>query len=97
MTLDDPARFNPLHGNPLRTRADVERALRDSFAPLRPYFSEGGARVRLSATAAHFDRAAADLEGFARPLWGLAPLAAGGAKLDCWDLYRRGLANGCDP
>lgn len=97
MTVDDPARFNPLYGNPLRTRADVERALRDSFAPLRPYFSEGGARVRLSATAAHFDRAAAELEGFARPLWGLAPLAAGGAELDCWDLYRRGLANGCDP
>ncbi len=97
MSADDPARFNPLHGNPLRTRADVERALRDSFAPLRPYFSAGGARVRLSGAAAHFDRAAADLEGFARPLWGLAPLAAGGAKLDCWELYRRGLANGTDP
>ena len=62
-----------------------------------PYFSAGGARVRLSGTAAHFDRAAADLEGFARPLWGLAPLAAGGAKLDCWELYRTGLAHGTDP
>jgi hypothetical protein len=97
MTVEDPARWNPLHGNPLKTRADVERALRDSFAPLRPFFSEGGARVRLSGAAAHFDRAAADLEGFARPLWGLAPLAAGGSELDCWDTYRRGLANGMDP
>jgi hypothetical protein len=97
MTVEDPARWNPLYGNALETRADVERALRDSFAPLRPFFSGGGARVRLSGTAAHFDRAAADLEGFARPLWGLAPLAAGGAKLDCWELYRRGLANGMDP
>ncbi len=97
MTVADPRRFNPLHGNPLRTRADVERALRDCFAPLRPHFSEGGARVRLSGAAAHFDRAAADLEGFARPLWGLAPAAAGGLDFDCWDLYRRGLAHGTDP
>jgi len=93
----DPVTANPLHGNPLRTRADVEKALRDLFDPLLPYFSEGGARVRLDAAAAHFDRAAADLEGFARPLWGLVPLAAGGGSFDHWELYRRGLANGTDP
>lgn len=97
MSPIDPARFNPMWGNPLRTRADVERALRDSFAPLLPFFSEGGARVRLNGAAAHFDRAAADLEGFARPLWGLIPLAIGGGSFAHWDLYRRGLANGCDP
>ena len=93
----DPARFNPMWGNPLRTRADVEMALRDSFRPLLPHFSEGGARVRLNGAAAHFDRAAADLEGFARPLWGLIPLAVGGGHFEHWDLYRRGLANGMDP
>ncbi|MBN9305740.1 MAG: hypothetical protein BGO82_02090 [Devosia sp. 67-54] len=84
-------------GNPLRSRADVEAALRASFAPLLPLFSPGGARVRLSGAAAHFDRAAADLEGFARPLWGLVPLAAGGGQFAHWELYRRGLANGTDP
>ncbi|MEO8759029.1 MAG: DUF2264 domain-containing protein [Devosia sp.] len=84
-------------GNPLETRADVETALRRSFAPLLPFFSPGGARVRLNGAAAHFDRAASDLEGFARPLWGLVPLAAGGGTFDHWDLYRRGLANGTDP
>jgi len=93
----DPASANPLHGNPLLTRADVEKGLRDLFEPLLPYFSAGGARVRLDGAAAHFDRAAADLEGFARPLWGLTPLAAGGAEFDHWDLYRQGLANGTDP
>lgn len=93
----DPAAANPLHGNPLRDRADVERALRDLFAPLRRHFSPGGARVRLNAAAATFDRAAAHLEGFARPLWGLAPLAAGGGELPDWDVFRRGLANGSDP
>ena len=93
----DPLISNPLAGNPLDDRADVERALRALFQPLLPYFSEGRARVRLSAGAAHFDRAAADLEGFARPLWGLAPLAAGGAEFAHWGVYREGLANGTDP
>jgi hypothetical protein len=93
----DPATANPLYGNPLKTRGDVEKGLRDLFNPLLPYFSEGGARVRLSGAAAHFDRAAADLEGFARPLWGLTPWAAGGGGFAHWDLYRRGLANGTDP
>ncbi|ODT65115.1 MAG: hypothetical protein ABS75_32780 [Pelagibacterium sp. SCN 63-23] len=93
----DPASANPLFGNPLKSRADVEKGLRDLFAPLLPYFSEGGARVRLDGVGAHFDRAAADLEGFARPLWGLTPLAAGGADFDHWELYRQGLANGTDP
>jgi len=93
----DPVSANPLHGNPLQTRADVEKGLRDLFTPLLPYFSAGGARVRLDGAAAHFDRAAADLEGFARPLWGLTPLAAGGGDFEHWELYRQGLANGTDP
>ena len=93
----DPATANPLFGNPLQSRADVEKGLRDLFDPLLPYFSHGGARVRLDGAGAHFDRAAADLEGFARPLWGLTPLAAGGADFAHWELYRQGLANGTDP
>ncbi|MCZ7447954.1 DUF2264 domain-containing protein [Agrobacterium rhizogenes] len=94
---DPMTRFNPLHGNPLKTRADVRRALDDSFAPLLPYFSPGGARVTLSGTAAHFDRAAADLEGFARPLWGIAPLALSGDSFEHWPLLAKGIANGTDP
>ncbi|MFN6935312.1 MAG: DUF2264 domain-containing protein [Tsuneonella sp.] len=93
----DPAQANPLHANPLLCRDDLAQAVLDLFEPLLPYFSSGGARVRLSATGAHFDRAAADMEGFARPLWGLVPLAAGGYDFAHWGLYRRGLANGTDP
>ncbi|WP_418138173.1 DUF2264 domain-containing protein [Agrobacterium sp. El2ro-1b] len=96
-TRSDMARFNPLHGNPLKSRVDVRRALDDSFAPLLPYFSPGGARVTLSGTAAHFDRAAADLEGFARPLWGIAPLALSGDSFEHWPLLAKGIANGTDP
>lgn len=87
----------PFAGNRFQTRADVARAVRDLFAPLVPHFSPSGARVPLSAGAAHFDRAAAELEGFARPLWGIVPLTAGGGAFEHWALYRQGLTNGTDP
>jgi len=93
----DPASANPLANNPLRTREDMSRALRDLFDPLLPYFSAGNARVRLDGAAAHFDRAAADLEGFARPLWGLAPFGAGGGDFAEWHRFAEGIANGTDP
>ena len=89
--------FNPLADNELRTRSDVQAAVRALAAPLKPYFSPAGARVRIGSTAAHFDQHAAELEGFARPLWGLVPLAAGGGDFADWDLYRRGLTNGSNP
>ncbi|NGO52804.1 DUF2264 domain-containing protein [Allomesorhizobium camelthorni] len=88
---------NPLAGNQFRTRADVQRAVGALFSPLLPHFSASAARVRLSAAAAHFDQAAAELEGFARPLWGIAPLVAGGGDFEHWARYREGLSNGTDP
>lgn len=97
MTTSDPVRFNPLWGNPLKTRDDVRKAMSDCFAPLLPYFSEGGARVPLGGGSAHYDQAAADLEGFARPLWGIVPFVLGGGEFAHWDLYRNGLANGTNP
>ena len=93
----DPASSNPLAGNKLANLDDMRRALIDLFDPLLPYFSQGNVRVRIDAAGAHFDRAAADLEGFARPLWGLAPLGAGSGDFRHWDRYAEGLANGVDP
>ncbi len=95
--IPDPASANPLAANLMQTRTDMQRALIDLFNPLLPHFSTGHARVRLDAAAGHFDRAAADLEGFARPLWGLAPLGAGGGTFAHWDRYAQGVANGTDP
>ncbi|CAG0937390.1 hypothetical protein TFLX_06319 [Thermoflexales bacterium] len=90
--------MNPLLAdNHLHTRADLQAAVRDLFRLLKSHFSPGAARVHLGDTAALYDNHAAELEGFARPLWGLAPLAAGGGAFDDWELYRRGLTNGCDP
>ncbi|KAL1984895.1 hypothetical protein VTN96DRAFT_8554 [Rasamsonia emersonii] len=92
-----PSKLNPLAGNPLRTRDDVIVAVHSLFNPLLPAFSPGKARVQLDASGSTWDRAACDLEGFARPLFGLAPLAAGGSQFDHWELYRTGLKNGTDP
>jgi hypothetical protein len=39
--------LNPLASNPLLTRANMQTAVRDLFAPLQPHFSQGAARVRL--------------------------------------------------
>ena len=89
--------INPFVDNPLITRADLQKAAQDLFTPLKPHFSPGAARVRLGFTGAHFDDHAAELEGFARPLWGLVPLAVGGGAFADWSLYRHGLANGTNP
>ncbi|MFI6299744.1 DUF2264 domain-containing protein [Nonomuraea sp. NPDC050790] len=78
-------------------REHLQTWTRELVSPLIPYYSPGGARVRLGVNAALHDDAAAELESFARPLWGLAPLAAGGGRFDHWDLVRRGLASGTDP
>ena len=93
----EEAGANPLAGNPLRTRDDVARAARDCYEPLLAHLSPAGARVRLGSTGTSFDPVAADLEGFARPLWGLAPLRAGGGRFGHWDRIRAGLVAGTDP
>lgn len=93
----DDRLFRPWAHNPLKTRADVMQALKDLAQPVEKYRSMGGARIRLDSSAAHFEQASADLEGYSRLLWGLAPAQVGGADWIDWAPIARGLANGCDP
>lgn len=88
---------NPMAGNPFHTREDAQRAVVNLTTPLISAFSPGKARVHLGSTGATFDTAAAHLEGLARPLWGLAPLLAGGGRFDGVDAFVIGLSNGADP
>ncbi len=83
--------------NPLRTRSDLAKLTRDLIQPLLPHFSPGGARVELAANRASYGDPASLLEGYSRPLWGLAPLAAGGGRFEHWKRWRQGLVNGTDP
>ncbi|WP_176085415.1 DUF2264 domain-containing protein [Martelella sp. HB161492] len=88
---------NPMNGNPLKIRDDMAVAVSRLFAPLKDHFSTGNARIELSAGAAHYDDGATAMEAFVRPLWGMAPLVAGGYAFDEAWRYVEGLANGMDP
>ena len=93
----DRVRANPLALGPLLTRDDVARAVVDLYEPLRPYVSPGGARVRLGSFASVFEQSTAELEGFARPLYGIVPLTVGGYDFAHWDRVVDGLDAGTDP
>ncbi|XID90727.1 DUF2264 domain-containing protein [Paenibacillaceae bacterium WGS1546] len=82
---------------PLGTREEMRKALRRLLAPLAPYYSVGGARLRLGGSGAGHSASVAELEGFSRVLWGLAPLLAGGGDDPLWDIVLRGIVSGTDP
>ncbi|WP_327291689.1 DUF2264 domain-containing protein [Streptomyces sp. NBC_01198] len=84
-------------GEHASAREEMRAYATELAGALVPYASKDGARIRLGVNIAHHDDTAADLEGYARPLWGLAPLAAGGGDFAHWDLWARGLAAGTDP
>ena len=85
--------------NPLRTRTDVEQAALELLKPLVPLLSPGCARIHAGDTGAVYPPAIAEMEAFARPLWAIIPLLAGGstAVLPIWKLWKQGIANGTDP
>ena len=89
--------YPPFVQNPLRSRVDVQRAMLDLWHPLRPHFRRDGPAVSLGDTEADYGPPARMAEAFLRPLWGLAPLLAGGGEVPDWDVFPRGLAAGCDP
>jgi hypothetical protein len=89
--------FTSLSTSALTTRADFAAACTSLLAPLLPFFSPARTRVKLGATATRYDETGAQLEGFTRPLWGLAPLLAGGFDFDGWEHWLEGLRNGTNP
>lgn len=56
---------NCVRENPLRTRADVERAAVQLIEPLIPLLSEGRARLHLGDTGAVYPPEIAEMEAFA--------------------------------
>lgn len=92
----------PLTGfsdNPFKTRADYLRAASALVRPLIQYRSPLAARIKLpSSNGAGFSETAAQLEGFARPLWAIPHLLQSCAVPDP-ELRRwiEGLKAGTDP
>jgi hypothetical protein len=90
-------RENGFPGNPFRDRSDVIAGLKGLLDPLAPHTSPGGALITLGSSGTHYDLRACQLEAFARPLWGLVSLLAGGEKYERTETWMRGLASGTDP
>ncbi|KAI0812797.1 hypothetical protein BC629DRAFT_1580038 [Irpex lacteus] len=88
---------SPFKSNPVETRDDLARFLVGLLDPLAAHTSPGGARIHLGYTGTHFDETAAHLEGFSRPIWGLASLLAGGGKYEGVDRWVQGFTNGTNP
>jgi hypothetical protein len=89
--------------NPFKTYSDFKPASIALLRALKPYQSCHGARIKLPlSTGTHFDDVAAQLEGFARPLWAVGALMHSNAVSpdeykELLEPYARGLANGTDP
>lgn len=90
-------RDNGFVGNGFETRQDVVTGLKGLLDPLAPHTSPGGALITLGSSGTHYDLRACQLEAFARPLWGLVSLLAGGETYERTETWMRGLASGTDP
>ncbi|KAF5349109.1 hypothetical protein D9756_009450 [Leucocoprinus leucothites] len=86
----------PFSSNPLQTKSDLQQFLTSLLDPLASHTSPGGARIHLGYTGTHFDDIAAQLEGFSRPIWGLASLLGGGGEYTGTQRWVDGLKNGTD-
>lgn len=76
----------------------AEQALLDVLNPLKPFYSESGARIHVGVTSTHYENDTIPMETFARPLWGLVPFwTGGGSDPEFEELYRKGLEAGPDP
>ena len=95
--MDSFGNTSPFASNPLETKGDLAKFLTGLLDPLAAHTSPGGARIHLGHTATHYDEAAAQLEGFSRPIWGLAALLAGGGAYAGAERWVRGFASGTDP
>lgn len=90
---------NPVSKNPLRTRADFEKAAVQLLTPLMPLVSPGKARLHLGETGAVYPAEIAEMEAFSRPLWAIVPMLVGGGEAvePFWAVWREGLIHGTDP
>ncbi|RDY28637.1 DUF2264 domain-containing protein [Lachnotalea glycerini] len=80
------------------TKKDLQELLSKILNPLKPFYSEERARLKIGYTSSHYPDESAWMEGFSRPLWGLVPYWAGGGEdKEFAEIYRKGLAAGTNP
>lgn len=82
----------------LKSKAEFQQMLERILNPLKNSYNQSGALLSVGNTSAHYPDRVAELEGFARVLWGLVPYwKGGGENIDLLKTYQKGLAAGTDP
>ncbi|MBQ7794432.1 MAG: DUF2264 domain-containing protein [Clostridia bacterium] len=83
----------------MHTKKDYEQLMMKLLNPLKPYYSYSNAYLKVGNTSALYRDKAALIEGFARPLWALAPYYADQRNKDdeFAKIYREGFKNGTNP
>lgn len=90
--------IHPFSSVDLKDRSSAQELLRTLLDPLIPHFSPLNARIKVpGGTAVRFDNSASEIEGYARPLWGLGSLLAGGGHYDQTSRWIDGLRAGTNP
>jgi len=89
-------RFRLNDGAP-RDRAALAALAAGLLGAVGPFLSPGGARVHLGATGQMYADGGAALEAYARQIWALVPLSAGGFSHPLAERFSEGLRNGTDP
>ena len=82
----------------LNTKKDFVNCLKNIITRVKPFFTKEGAGLKLGHFSAKYSDEISNMEGFARLLWGLAPLFAGSEECEDFDkLMLRGIIAGTDP
>lgn len=80
----------------LHTKQEFREWMKMVLEPLKPFYSEGKARLKLGDTGVVYPRVSVEMEAFSRPLWALAPFWMGGGS--GWEaVIQDGLVHGTDP
>ena len=77
------------------TKEYFRQQLSDIISPIEKYYN--GGKVQYARHSAWYENLSADVEAFARPLWGLVPFWAGGGENETFEkLYITGITSGAD-
>lgn len=79
------------------TKDDYANLLNQLLNPLEKYYSEGKSQLHLGTMGVSYSEKTVGFEGFARVLWGLVPLLAGGGSSKLSEQYIEGIRNGINP
>ena len=85
-----------LAANPLRTKSDLAEALFEILEPLEKYMDGSKYGLKFGGGGSVYEEKIREIEALLRPLWGIAPLVAGGGEYPFAGRYFKKIAKGTD-